>query len=303
MANSRHQWLASPPYTNTCLATVDLEEGEEVVTSYQEPTMCSLRRRKELEAGWYFSCSCHRCSSPTELATHLNTLVCPSCHLPSLLPSNPSRQEEEWRCACHHTLPGTEAATLVTTLMGRISRLAREDRYNTPAWLALDEEVVGVVHPQHEARYEVAKWLVPILARAPGASTSSFPLEMVQRKVELAEVMVAVLEVVEPGYSKSRAKAVYEMVETKLHLAFTTSNSPKEELNSLLESSITYLEDVCDVFEKLGANKGFEEVMAAAASKLVVRCGLVLAGGEAGKQGWDLMALARWSQPTSTNIH
>ena len=43
VANSRHLFSEVPPYTNTCIATVDMEEGQEVLTSYQQPHMCSLR--------------------------------------------------------------------------------------------------------------------------------------------------------------------------------------------------------------------------------------------------------------------
>ena len=89
VTNSRHLFSEVPPYTNTCIATVDLEEGQEVLTSYQQPHMCSLRsrsfcphntlipcrRRPELSSGWYFSCRCPRCLSATELGSHLNSLV------------------------------------------------------------------------------------------------------------------------------------------------------------------------------------------------------------------------------------
>ena len=37
-ANSRHIWDVDQPYTDTCIATVDIREGEEIVTSYQVPT-------------------------------------------------------------------------------------------------------------------------------------------------------------------------------------------------------------------------------------------------------------------------
>ena len=47
-----------------------LTAGGEVLTSYVMPTVCSLMRRARLLEGWYFECSCLRCSSPTELDTH-----------------------------------------------------------------------------------------------------------------------------------------------------------------------------------------------------------------------------------------
>ena len=67
------------------------------------------------------------------------------------------------------------------------------------------------LHPQHEVRYEVAKWLVPILARAPGRPYTDFPASLVALRLSLARAQLEVLRVVEPGYSKARAKAQYEV--------------------------------------------------------------------------------------------
>ena len=340
VANSTHVWTEEPPWTNTCIATVDLAAGEEVLTSYQQPTMCSLRRRSELAAGWYFSCTCHRCLDPTELGSHMNTLVCPGCAQPTFLPrpanhipqwrnpGHPPEKElwpqtikehlEEWTCPCGHNLSSAKVRTIVDNLLEKVKALASTDRYNVPAWLALEEEVSRVVHPQHEVRCELAKWLVPILARAPGTPTTAFPEHQVRLKLDLAQALLAVLEIVEPGFSKSRAKALYEVSETKLHLGMQLSGStsdqfseemvkvsPNEKQTALLSSSIFAFEEVALVFERLGANKGFEQVMKTAASNAAEKCRLILRQGRDGElggkerlrmaEGWNLLDLIRWT--------
>ena len=65
---------------------------------------------------------------------------------------------------------------------------------------------------------DIAKWLVPILCRAPGLSLQHFPLEQVQTKLQLATNYLKVLEIVEPGLSKFRAKYLFEMIDTKMFL-------------------------------------------------------------------------------------
>merc|ERR1712106_635450 len=108
VANSRHVWGISPPYTNNCIATVDIEAGQEVITSYCHPTTCTLRRRPKLKAGWYFECNCDRCCSSTELGTNHNTLICPQCERPNLLPEDPKQFGGFWKCPCGYTVPEFE---------------------------------------------------------------------------------------------------------------------------------------------------------------------------------------------------
>ena len=213
--------------------------------------------------------------------------------------------------------------SIVDDMLEKVKSLATVDRYNVPAWLALEEEVSRVVHPQHEVRCELAKWLVPILARAPGTPTTAFPEHQVRLKLNLAQALLAVLQIVEPGYSKSKAKALYEVSETKLHLGMQLSTTDRisedvgkvspnnEKLTALLSSSIAAFEEVVLVLDRLGANKGFEQVMKTAAANAAEKCKLILRhwqggkdeglGGNLGKErlkiaeGWNLLDLIRWT--------
>jgi hypothetical protein len=72
-------------------------------------------------------------------------------------------------------------------------------RYNVGAWLELDEQAGALVHPQHEIRVEIAKWLVSILCRGPQTTSADYPRHMLLRKMEMAQRQLAVLDVVDPG--------------------------------------------------------------------------------------------------------
>jgi hypothetical protein len=67
------------------------------------------------------------------------------------------------------------------------------------AWLELDEQAGALVHPQHEIRVEIAKWLVSILCRGPQTTSADYPRHMLLRKMEMAQRQLAVLDVVDPG--------------------------------------------------------------------------------------------------------
>merc|ERR1711953_480402 len=124
------------------------------------------------------------------------------------------------------------------------------------------------------------------------------------------------------GFSKARVKALYEVTETRLHLGtqhiISSSDSSSEEmsqnnhlqtekLGALLSSSISAFEEVTRVLDRLGANKGFEQIMRMAADNAAERCRLVQKQGKieelGGKErlkiheGWNLLDLVRWTHP------
>ena len=55
--------------------------------------------------------------------------------------------------------------------------------------------------------------------RGPGQRLSDFPLGLVATKLSLATEYLAVLDILEAGLSRNRAKTIYEMVDTRLYLS------------------------------------------------------------------------------------
>ena len=51
-SNSTNIWGEKPPYTNTCIAAVDIKEGDEIFIRYQMSTKAAIRRRQKLKQGW-----------------------------------------------------------------------------------------------------------------------------------------------------------------------------------------------------------------------------------------------------------
>ena len=64
VANVKTVWETRGPWGHRSLAVRDIKAGEEILTSYLRPSMCSLVRRENIKTGWYFDCSCPRCSDP-----------------------------------------------------------------------------------------------------------------------------------------------------------------------------------------------------------------------------------------------
>ena len=261
LANSRHIWSTTPPYTNTCIATVDIPAGQEIVTSYVHPTTSVLRRRAKLKAGWFFDCLCSRCESSTELGSHHSTVRCPACGDPSLLPPS-------WQCTtCGLQLQEGEVKARMDKLFEDIKRVTDENKFNVGLWLKCLNNVLKEVHPHHEAVIEIGKFLIPILCRGPGMKTDQFPLELVKKKLELATNQLSVLSLIDPGYSKSRVKVLYEIVETELFLLFR-ENSDQDKIQQTVARSRDRLSDIIRVMERLKPSKGFETTILTASLNL-----------------------------------
>ena len=297
--NSCHIWTLAAPYTNTCIATVDIEAGQEVLTTYQIPTMSTLRRRPNLKNGWHFDCTCKRCSSVTELGTNINTLICPACNQPKLLPGNPLQFGSVWRCICGHEVSEEAVKAIVENIINDTKDVTKKQKNDVNAWLKLENASLKLVHPQHEVMLEIIKWLVPVLCRGPNQSLSHFPISLVQKKLSLAQRYFGVLNVVEPGFSKSRVKVLFEIIETQLFLMFH-ENPGIDLIKENLKRHLVQLTMVIKVLERLGPNKGFETILVYASKSILERIQNILSQIEENRfnleqcrKGWSLIELWR----------
>lgn len=60
-------------------ATVKVQSGQELFSSYTHSLAPTLSRREILKAAKYFDCDCPRCSDPKELNTNMSSLKCTKC--------------------------------------------------------------------------------------------------------------------------------------------------------------------------------------------------------------------------------
>ena len=78
-------------------ATVHIEDGEQILTSYKNPLLGSVSRRTHFPRIWYFDCECRRCCDPRELGSHMSTIRCLMC--PGMMvPSHPLSYHSPSQC-------------------------------------------------------------------------------------------------------------------------------------------------------------------------------------------------------------
>ena len=219
VANCKTVWQSEAPFGHRTIAVRDIKQGEEILTSYLRSSMCSLTRRRAIREGWYFDCKCRRCCDRTELGTHCNTLLCGDCGSGHVMPRDPLDYDTVWDCdKCEAQMRTEDALEMVEKFNEDIKQLYENDRYNTESWLKLLSQAKPRFHPQHMIMTEISKWLVPILCRGPSLGFSDFPPDLVETKLLLASHYVQVMDVLEPGLSKFRAKFTFELIDTKMFL-------------------------------------------------------------------------------------
>lgn len=69
--------------------TVNVKKGDELFTTYTHILYSTKERQKHLRDGKFFSCSCQRCTDPTELGTHFSSLLCKRCDTGIIVSKNP----------------------------------------------------------------------------------------------------------------------------------------------------------------------------------------------------------------------
>lgn len=169
-----------------------------------------------LREGKYFDCTCRRCSDPTELETHMSSLRCVRCHEGVIVSTNPigtrtplqeTKQVKtvstntDWECTnCKHRYRLSLIATSVSLARDQFSDV---DKTDTRAMEALLRKLLRTFTPQHFVILEVKQALVAayrdIIIRQPNPTRN-----ILNRKTELCQDMLPVLQVVEPGISRLR---------------------------------------------------------------------------------------------------
>ena len=116
-----------------------------------------------------------------------------------------------------------------------------------------------------------------------------------RRKLELAQGHLSVLNIIDPGYSKSRVKVLYEVVETSLYLLFKQeSQHSYEYIKKVVVISIEQITEIIKVLERLNPDKGFETMILYAAKTLKSLCESIDQELDSGKLNFDKWRNESW---------
>jgi len=194
------------------------------------------KRRQTLREGWHFSCTCPRCSDPSELGALTSAILCKSCQGGYLLHENPLEDDkpEQWKCyQCGENGNSEEILAMVDELTNEVENLKRDDLEGNLNQLKKCREVL---HCNHSVLTELRVRIIPIICRGPGKGAQHFPEETIEHKKKLCQENLSVLKIITPGMTRQRAGCLFELQDCIFFLAKRQYEEGKMDDIKFLES-------------------------------------------------------------------
>ncbi|KAK9885451.1 hypothetical protein WA026_010947 [Henosepilachna vigintioctopunctata] len=213
--------LVSQGYKINIRAALPIKKGDHISTMYTHALWGTQGRREHLRETKYFSCSCKRCSDPSELGTNFSSLLCmgsneePCGGLQS--PINPLDYNTEWACnKCQIRLTNGE----VSYLVNRIGEEVDNVQLSSPTVRELDAlltKMATFLHPNHYHCYAVKHSLIQLYGYQQGYMPSQITDETLNRKANMCRELLEVTKKLDPG--NSRLPLYSGVILHELHLA------------------------------------------------------------------------------------
>ncbi|XP_055320157.1 SET domain-containing protein SmydA-8-like [Sitodiplosis mosellana] len=217
-------------------ASLDIKMGEIVYSNYTASLYGTEARQEHLTKGKYFECECSRCMDPTEFGTHLSSMRCQSCTMGYMIRMD---GKTTWKCLnCNTNVPSEQIQLILRDIRLQVQQISP----NIERIELLITKYTQILHPNHYLLIELKQKLAAVIrhmsATAYDNATNSFvsaaaatnavssnqrilsPLEnLLQRKIDLCEEFIPLLNILQPGISRLRAIAMYEQFAPLVQLA------------------------------------------------------------------------------------
>lgn len=218
------KWSISSSSKYTLIALREIAKGESITQLYTESVVGTLERRWHLRESKYFSCTCYRCSDPTENGSYFSAIKCHSCLPGYLLPLDPLDENSNWTCY-NPVTPGnncSESQTVqaIETLLSKI-KSDREEIGDENSVEAIEKlEILRTkwltqIHANHFLIHEIEQDILQrssYLVSSSDASnnrsnarlTKKERLRLANRMTELSRKSLKLLDKITPGLTTHR---------------------------------------------------------------------------------------------------
>jgi hypothetical protein len=162
-------------------------------------------RKHQLATTKFITCTCSRCSDPTELGTNFSSLKCigaddgEACDGVQVPMTNEATKELEWTC---DKCPARVSASEVADLMGKMGdeidgTMANEA--TVPALEALLGKLSNFLHPNHFHMFTLKHALAQLYGNHRDYAFDSLDVGSLERKIRFCDETLAVVEKLDPG--------------------------------------------------------------------------------------------------------
>lgn len=254
VSNTCHS-ISPTDYRIRLRSTVKVSPGGELYGSYTHSLLPTMLRREHLLEGKHFACACPRCSDPTELGTHMSSLKCNKCDNGIVLPLDSLDPESTWKCThCEFSTSGPAVRKVFQIINAEVEVAEAISGADGSDGIAAREAVLkkyhSVLHPRHAFNTMLRHSLSQMYGRVDEYLLDDLPDVVLEHKVDMCRLLLQVLDVVEPGYSRVRGMTLYELHAPLLFMAKTLWNAgviDEAGLKSKMTESANYLKEAAAI--------------------------------------------------------
>lgn len=198
--NTRQTIQIDNKFRITVRAALPIKDGDHITSIYTHILWGTHARQQHLQQNKYFTCTCDRCTDPTEFKTYLSALKCLGTEKErcggTQLPLKPIETfKTVWKCdKCNIELPADEIIKFVDHLSDEVDKiLARK-----PVLEQLEEflnKLLNFLHENHYLVYSIRHSLVQLYGRGDLEVSDS----ILKEKSKICEDLISVTRKIDPG--------------------------------------------------------------------------------------------------------
>lgn len=178
-------------------ASVDIEAGDHIATSYVDPFWGVRARKAYLSTFKYFECHCSRCTDMTDLNTHLSSVICRLCHKGLVIPSYDVTSN--WKCdSCTASFDACEVEKRITEIFEQKEQLSN----TTTAIERFLKQTKSVLSENHQFRLEAKMILLQLYGsetKKRDFNAKGSPDDRILRRRKLCQEVLEVAGIFSPG--------------------------------------------------------------------------------------------------------
>jgi len=235
-------------------AAVHIRKGDHISIMYSDPMWGTANRQQHLQETKYFTCTCQRCSDPTELGTEFSSLRCPNSCTGYLSAVSPTASDDDgssslWECnVCKKSEVAGGYVDKVIRSIGE--ELVRLERGVPEACQNFIKKHSQNLHPNHYYLMDVKLALSQMIGQQANTLNELSEKDLVYKQKLCMEIL-GVANVISPGISRLRGVIMYELQSTLAAYArrkFSSGEISVDHLKNILKEVRKYLKECIQIF-------------------------------------------------------
>ncbi|KAI5755770.1 hypothetical protein M8J77_019534 [Diaphorina citri] len=245
--NTKHV-IVNEDFSLQLIALVNIRKGDIISTTYTQPFWGTMDRRLHLRMSKCFDCTCDRCKDPTELETYLGGILCSRCRH-HVISTNPLDNLAKWKCImCSHTLTAKQIAMGNDSIKSELAGLDKTEPTGLEMFLDKFQAQDSVLHDQNQHIVQAKLALLQIYE----TSVEELSEEQLIRKVNICRDLLSILDTLEPGITKLKAKILYDLQAGMVLLTkiqYEQDQLSLEEAKDNCEEAMRYLAESTEIIK------------------------------------------------------